>query len=102
MTFEFSCCRYIYNIELHPNKVYSVRELTLKNDFLAKGSESDFIYRQRKGPRDFSGIIPSNDDPVGTKASADKDCNYLTKRQALMEASCNVETGWRIYMTCTR
>ena len=94
MKFEFSCCRYIYNMELFPQKV----KPKIHASIFPAGAQ---IYKQSRSPGDYSRIIPTADDPVGTKSSADSEC-YSSARKALMSGVCTFAQGWKVYTKCVK
>ena len=94
MVFEFSCCRYVYNMELSPKKVTPKPS----GDIFPVGKE---LYKQKKLPNDYLRIIPTADDPSGTKSSADLEC-YSSANKAEMSAVCTFSQGWKVYTKCVK
>ena len=94
MVFELSCCRYIYKMELQPKKVNP----KISGDIFPAGSK---VYSQIKKPKQHSKIIPTADDPKGTKKSADEECQSSAKK-AFMSAVCGFSQGWNVHTRCIK
>ena len=92
MVFEFSCCRYIYNMELSPKKMKA------KGAIFPAGQQ---IYKQTKSLAEYSKIIPTADDPSGTKKSADEECRSSVNK-AVMSAVCTFSQGWKVHTNCVK
>ena len=94
MKFEFTCCRYVYNMELLPNKTNP----KIYKDVFPAGPQ---IYKQTKYPGGQVRIIPTAEDPRGTKGSAIQECRSSAKK-AFMLAVCTFSEGWKIQTKCLK
>ena len=117
--FEFSCCRYIYNMELSAKKMIPKKAIclakqdsskiipTVKEGSKTKSAENCFfpagvkIPPQKKSPADYSNIIPTAEDPTATKSSADEDCGSSAS-SAFMSAVCTFSQGWKVNTKCVK
>ena len=81
MTFEFSCCRYIYEINL------------------SKLRAGDPSYTNTWEPRERSDFIPNSEDPQGRNLQEDCDGSAVN---AFIKADCAFAQGWNIYTECRK
>ena len=93
MNFEFSCCRYVYEMELEPDKVSPKAS---KGEPFPAGEK---VYTQTKSPGRHFRTIPTEEDPTGKLVH--EDCKSSAKH-AIMSAVCDFKEGWKIYTKCKK
>lgn len=101
MKFEFSCCRYVYHMDLKPQLV-KPKTTSKDGQFPAN---NNIIYTQERKPveKDIKRIIPTTKDPKPTKKNntAIKDCEGRNKI-AVLSAVCTFNRGWKVFTECIK